>query len=219
MKITLTSFLLLSMALTIVGRGLSAPNVHGSAPKLASKTVDPFLIEMAGSGEGVEQNLFADESKRIAAMFQGSIRKNVALIDETGQNREFVIRGAAERLAAAKSGKKIVKVDWSSLLGQYANEDKNLRDIISLLESSKGQIILYIDDISGFSKDNPVLGASTAQELYKAITTGRIQVVSAATTQAFNSQIANDKLQERRRDGEGVAGERIGASAQPHGGR
>ena len=68
-----------------------------------------------------------------------------------------------------------------------------LDGIIPAISGTKGKTILYVDDISGFSRDVPLYGEIAAKSLYNAIASGKIQVISAATSDRFAYQIATDK--------------------------
>src|SRR5205807_3828837 len=52
--------------------------------------------------------------------------------------------------------------------------------------------VFYLDDVADFSAENPVLGARVAENLYGALTKGKIQILPAASESDFEHQIAGD---------------------------
>ena len=54
-------------------------------------------------------------------------------------------------------------------------------------------VVLYIDDISSFAKNSPMLGPWVANSLYKAISQGKLQILTAGDSSGFETQIASDR--------------------------
>ena len=76
--------------------------------------------------------------------------------------------------------------------------DRTLKGILAYAEASKGKVAIYLDDVASFSSQTPVLGPKVAENLYRVLSQGKIQILSAADPDTFETQIAGDsKLRSR----------------------
>ena len=106
MKRTLTTLLLFSflMTTTMFGQGTSVS--LREEPVRGQTNWKAFASEVVPvNGEDAE-GLFSREAGQIASVLRKAGRRNPVFIDETGYNREFVLRSAAARLAADSPGEK-----------------------------------------------------------------------------------------------------------------
>ena len=52
--------------------------------------------------------------------------------------------------------------------------------------------LLFVEDISGFVKDNAAYGVAVANRIRQSVVAGRVQIISVSTDEEFNSQIVAD---------------------------
>ena len=151
-----------------------------------------YLMEVQGNNEGSQS--YTKEAQSLAKILSSNTAKNAVLIDEYGYSREAVLQSVAARLAAA-NGKKLFRINWNALFtGSKDQEtfDRTLKGIITQVEASKGRSVVYLDDIASFSSETPVLGAKVASDLYRSLSAGKMQIMSAADSASFEHQIAGD---------------------------
>ncbi len=201
LKISISYLVIFSIAATttILGQGQVAKNaptiIVGNAKHSA------YLSEVSRAAERDDESLFSGEAKRIVEILSKGTQKSLVFIDETGYNREFVLRSSAARLALVSPAKKLFRIDWKTLFAEGNSEediDAELRSILSAAEASKGKTILYIEDVNGFAKEMPLLGVRVAGHIYAALAAGKVQVITAGSSQDFKYQIALDnRLNER----------------------
>src|SRR5207249_4371152 len=79
-----------------------------------------------------------------------------------------------------------------------AQLNATLEGILKYVDSNKSKTAVYLDDISTFSTDSPMLGAKVAQDLYNALSKGKIQIFSASAAADFEHQIAGDSKMKSR---------------------
>jgi len=163
--------------------------------------VSVFLRDMSTSELTEVDDLYSSEIKKMTAVLGKDSKKSPILIDQTGNDREFIIQAAASRIASQSREKKIYAIDWTTLFSNSTSEaevNSAVGAILSLAEASKGNAVLYIEDVSAFSKDRPLLGKSIASQLYDAIAQGKIQIVAGTNVENFVDQIASDSRLKNR---------------------
>ncbi len=162
-------------------------------PRFAS-----YLTEVSPDGE--EGRQFEKEAQAIAKILSAKNAKSAVLIDKLGYARELVLQSVVARLAAG-NGKKILRINWNALYADAKDQesfDRVLKGVLDYVETRKTDTAIYLDDISNFSSETPVLGAKVATDLYRALSLGKMQILSAADSETFDRQIAADsKLQPR----------------------
>src|SRR5688572_27624698 len=174
-----------------------APLAQTSATKeTAEPGVDSstFLVDIASNAPSLD-GAYPSETKKIAAILGRDSRKNPILIDPTGNDRELVVQAAAVYLASRSSDKRIVGIDWNALLSTANGEreaDAAFAAILRRAEESHGKTVLYVEDISTFSKDRPLLGNRIGARLYNAIVGGKVQILTSTNPETFLDQIASD---------------------------
>lgn len=143
----------------------------------------------------------AADTKKIVAALDRSPQRSVVLIDHSGNDRELVVSLAATMLASERRQKRIVTIDWTTLFAETASDagaDLAIASILSRPDVVDRKWVLYIDEISAFSKDRLLLGDKIARRLYTAIAGGKLQVVTGTSLENYFEQIeADDRLKPR----------------------
>src|SRR5688500_14886123 len=163
--------------------------LHASRTASLSKPLDisMFLRDM-GSTIGEGDDVYSAETKKIASILTGPAKKSPILIDRTGNDRELIIQAAASRLAASTPSRTVLAIDWNALFSAAKSEADvadAVKAIIAQAELSKGREILYVDDVSIFSKERPLLGRTIAEQFYEAIAAGRVRVLAGTNPENF----------------------------------
>ena len=145
-----------------------------SANKADQAGLSTYLIDMSQQADAETVDVFQDEAARIAKVLSLPSRKSPVVIDD-GAKRDLIIRSAARRLAETPSNKHLVKIDWSTLFSNTKTERETAQivsGILKLAESSKGKLVLYIEDIGGLSNERPMFGDAVAADLNNSIADG-----------------------------------------------
>lgn len=164
-------------------------------PEVETNRAASYLRDLAMSDIAEAEDLYSTETKKIAAVLGKDSKKSPILIDQTGNDRELIIRAAASRISSLSPGRRILAIEWTTLFSDSKSEtevDKAVAAILSQAEASRGKDVLYLEDVSIFSKDRPLLGSSIAAKFYDAIAAGRIQVLAGTNIENFTDQIASD---------------------------
>jgi len=147
------------------------------------------------SVEGVEA-----EVEKITHILASGSKKNVVLIDEYAGKRLLVVNSLAVQMLAKDApanlrGKKILKSDTASLPADSKNQTEAatlFQNALNEVTKAGGKVVLYLEDISSFAKQNPLFGAEIPDGLRKFPVDGKTQVLSAGTVTDYQREIALD---------------------------
>jgi len=147
------------------------------------------------SVEGVEA-----EVEKITRILASGSKKNRVLIDEYATKRLLVVNTLAVQMLAKDApanlrGKRILKIDTASLLADSKNRTEAatlFQNALDQVTKANGNVVLYLEDISSFARQNPLFGAEIADGLRKFLVDGKTQVLSAGTVTDYHQQIADD---------------------------
>jgi len=92
-------------------------------------------------------------------------------------------------------GKQILKIDTASLPADSKNQTEAatlFQNALNEVTKVGGKVVLYLEDISSFAKQNPLFGAEIADGLRKFPVDGKTQVLSAGTVTDYQQEIALD---------------------------
>jgi len=92
-------------------------------------------------------------------------------------------------------GKQILKIDTASLPADSKNQTEAatlFQNALNEVTKVGGKVVLYLEDISSFAKQNPLFGAEIADGLRKFLVDGKTQVLSAGTVTDYQQEIALD---------------------------
>lgn len=163
--------------------------------KLASENkLDPVI------GRDVEIN-------RIIQILSRRTKNNPILIGEAGVGKTAVVEGLANRMAIrdvpeSLKGKELVSLDLGSLIAgtKYRGEfEERLKNILKEIEKSKGEIVLFVDEIHSIVGAGAAEGAVDAANMLKpALARGELRAIGATTLKEYQKYIEKDPALTRR---------------------
>jgi len=145
--------------------------------------------------------------ERVIHILSRRMKNNPALVGEAGVGKTAIVEGLAEKIVARQVpepllNKRILSLDLMSVLagashrGEY---EERMKDLIEEVKASKGQIILFIDEIHNIIGAGGSEGSSDAANFIKpALARGEIQLIGATTLTEYRKYIEKDAALERR---------------------
>ena len=135
-------------------------------------------------------------------------KNNPALVGEAGVGKTAIIEGLAQKIVAREVpesllNKKILQLDLMSILAGASHRgefEERMKDMIEQIKASKGQIILFIDEMhnivgAGASGDGSL---DVSNFLKPALARGELQLIGATTLTEYRKYIEKDPALERR---------------------
>ncbi len=165
------------------------------------------LTEMARQGK-LDPVIGRDEQiKRVMQILTRRTKNNPVIIGEAGVGKTAVAEGLAQRIVAddvpdSLKGRKVIALDMGSLVAgsKFRGEfEERLKAVMDEVRDSKGEIILFIDEIHTVVGAGGAEGAIDASNMLKpALAHGELQTVGATTLDEYRKFIEKDKALERR---------------------
>ncbi len=173
--------------------------------------LDEFTIDLtAKAAQGLLDPVVerSEVVERVIHILSRRTKNNPSLVGEAGVGKTAIIEGLAEKIVAKQVpepllNKRILQLDLMSMLAGASHRgefEERMKDMINELKNSKGQIILFIDEIHN------IVGAGSSGEgtldaanfLKPALARGEIQIVGATTLTEYRKYIEKDPALERR---------------------
>ncbi|MCQ2362856.1 MAG: AAA family ATPase [Acidaminococcaceae bacterium] len=146
------------------------------------------------------------EVERLMQILCRRTKNNPVLIGEAGVGKTAVAEGLAQKIVKGDvpdflKDKVVFSLEMGMLLAgaKYRGEfEERLAEVIDALES-KGNIILFIDEIHTIIGAGSVQGSLDAANMLKpALARGRMQIIGATTTNEYRKYFERDAALERR---------------------
>ncbi len=147
------------------------------------------------------------EIERVIHILNRKTKNNPVLIGESGVGKTAIVEGLAQRIAegnvpVALKGKRVLQLNMGSVVAgtKYRGEfEQRFDDIIKEATESKGDIILFIDELHTVVGSGSAEGSLDAANILKpALSRSALQVVGATTTNEYRTSIEKDRALERR---------------------
>jgi ATP-dependent Clp protease ATP-binding subunit ClpC len=148
-----------------------------------------------------------DEIKRVMQILTRRTKNNPVIVGEAGVGKTAIAEGLAEKIVAddvpdSLKGHKVAALDMGSLVAgsKFRGEfEERLKAVMDEIKSSKGEIILFIDEIHTVVGAGAAEGAMDASNMLKpALAHGELQTIGATTLDEYRKHIEKDKALERR---------------------
>ncbi len=148
-----------------------------------------------------------EEIKRVMQILTRRTKNNPVIVGEAGVGKTAIAEGLAERIAKddvpdSLKGRHVIALDMGALVAgsKFRGEfEERLKAVIDEVRQSKGDIVLFIDELHNVVGAGGAEGAIDAGNMLKpALARGELQVVGATTLDDYRRFIEKDKALERR---------------------
>ncbi len=180
-------------------------NAEGNYQSLKKFTID--LTEKAQAGK-IDPVIGRDqEIRRVMQVLSRRTKNNPVLIGEPGVGKTAIAEGLALRIVngdcpEAMRGQRLLALDVGQLLAgaKYRGEfEERLKAVLREVQASKGQVILFIDELHTIVGAGAAEGAVSAGNLLKpALARGELRCIGATTLDEYRKHIEKDPAFERR---------------------
>ncbi len=165
------------------------------------------LTEMARQGK-LDPVIGRDEQiKRVMQVLTRRTKNNPVIIGEAGVGKTAIAEGLAQKIVAddvpdSLKNRKMVALDMGALVAgsKFRGEfEERLKAVMDEVRDSKGEVILFIDEIHTVVGAGGAEGAIDASNMLKpALAHGELQTIGATTVDEYRRFIEKDKALERR---------------------
>ena len=196
------------------GTRRSAAGGKSSGMKQKAKAKTPTLdhlgtdlTERARNGELDPVIGREKEIKRVMQVLCRRTKSNPVLIGEPGVGKTAVVEGLAREIAAGLAPeplreKRIVQLNMGTLVAgtKYRGEfEERLRRVVKELTDSKGEVILFVDEVHTIIGAGNSEGSTDAANILKPeLSRGTFQLIGATTQDEYRKYVEKDAALERR---------------------
>ncbi len=148
-----------------------------------------------------------DEIKRVMQILTRRTKNNPVIVGEAGVGKTAIAEGLAQKIVAddvpdSLKGHKVAALDMGALVAgsKFRGEfEERLKAVMDEVKGSKGEVILFIDEIHTVVGAGAAEGAMDASNMLKpALAHGELQTIGATTLDEYRKHIEKDKALERR---------------------
>jgi ATP-dependent Clp protease ATP-binding subunit ClpB len=165
------------------------------------------LTELAEQGK-LDPVIGRDEEiRRVIQVLSRRTKNNPVLIGDPGVGKTAIAEGLAQRIVAGDvpeglKGKRVWGLDIGALLAgsKYRGEfEERLKAVLTEIQRSEGQIILFIDELHTIVGAGAAEGAVDAANMLKPmLSRGELRAIGATTLDEYRKHIEKDAALERR---------------------
>ncbi len=165
------------------------------------------LTQLAGKGKLDPVIGRDDEIRRVIQILSRRTKNNPVLIGEPGVGKTAIVEGLAIRIVKGDvpeglKHKKLFALDMGSLVAgaKFRGEfEERLKAVLKEIQSSQGQILLFIDELHTVVGAGAAEGAMDAANLLKPLLArGELHLIGATTLDEYRKHIEKDAALERR---------------------
>lgn len=197
----------LNKVINDVRKGRTADSASAESSYDALKKYARDLTETARAGK-LDPVIGRDEEiRRTIQVLSRRTKNNPVLIGEPGVGKTAIAEGLALRIANGDvpeglRDKKIMALDLGAMVAgaKYRGEfEERLKAVLHEVQSSDGQIILFIDEMHTLVGAGASEGAMDASNLLKpALARGELHCIGATTLNEYRKYVEKDAALERR---------------------
>ena len=165
------------------------------------------LTALAGQGKLDPVIGRDDEIRRVIQILSRRTKNNPVLIGEPGVGKTAIAEGLAQRIVRGDvpeglKNKRIVSLDMGALIAgaKFRGEfEERLKAVLKEVQSSNGEIILFIDELHTVVGAGKAEGAMDAGNLLKPmLARGELHCIGATTLDEYRKHVEKDAAFERR---------------------
>ena len=148
-----------------------------------------------------------EEVRNVIRILSRRTKNNPVLIGEPGVGKTAIVEGLAQRIISGDvpeglKNKTIFSLDMGALVAgaKYRGEfEERLKAVLSEVEKSDGEILMFIDEIHNIVGAGKTEGAMDASNLLKPmLARGELHAIGATTLDEYRKYIEKDPALERR---------------------
>ena len=165
------------------------------------------LTRLAGQGKLDPVIGRDDEIRRVIQILSRRTKNNPVLIGEPGVGKTAIVEGLAIRIIKGDvpeglKQKRVIALDMGALVAgaKFRGEfEERLKAVLKEIQSSQGQILLFIDELHTVVGAGAAEGAMDAANLLKPmLARGELHLIGATTLDEYRKHIEKDAALERR---------------------
>ena len=181
------------------------PDPEGKFQALEKYTRD--LTEAARQGKTDPVIGRDEEIRRVMQVLSRRTKNNPVLIGEPGVGKTAIAEGIAHRIVQGDvpeglKNKKLLALDLAAIVAgsKYRGEfEERLKAVLNEIESAKGEIVLFIDELHTLVGAGAAEGSMDASNMLKpALARGELRCIGATTLDEYRKHIEKDAALARR---------------------
>jgi ATP-dependent Clp protease ATP-binding subunit ClpC len=200
--------------LELLGEGAFQPGFPPGAAKgkkgSKTPTLDTYGRDLTHMGkEGKLDPVIGREKEiqRVIQILSRRTKNNPVLVGDAGVGKTAIAEGLAQKIADNEVpeillNKRVITLDLAALIAgtKYRGEfEQRLKKAMNEIRSSKGSIILFLDELHTIIGAGAAEGAMDASNIMKpALSRGELQCIGATTLDEYRKHIERDAALSRR---------------------